>query len=69
VSDAIERNSDGYANLTLMFNNSDGTTDCISAAEFTQNAENDIFYNPYGQRVKSDVKGIVIHNGRKMINK
>ena len=69
VSDAIERNSDGYANLTLMFNNSDGTTDNVSAAEFTRNAESDIFYNPYGQRVKADAKGIVIRNGHKYVNK
>jgi hypothetical protein len=69
VSDAIERNSDSYANLTLMFNNSDGTTDNVSAAEFTRNAESDIFYNPYGQRVKADAKGIVIRNGHKYVNK
>ena len=69
VSDAIERNSDGFANLTLMFSNSDGTTDKVSAAEFTQNAESDIFYNPYGQRVKANAKGIVISNGKKKVNR
>lgn len=69
VSDAIERNrdSEGNANLTMVFNNSDGTTDKVSAAEFTRNAESDIFYNPYGQRVKGDTKGIVIHNGKKIL--
>ncbi len=71
VSDAIEsnRNSDGNANLTLVFNNSDGTTDKINATEFTRNAENDIFYNPYGQRVKSDTRGIVVSNRRKYVIK
>ena len=69
VSDAIEHNSGGFANLTLMFNNSDGTTDKVSAVEFTRNAESDIFYNPYGQRVKADAKGIVISNGKKKINR
>ena len=69
VSDAIEHNSGGYANLTLMFNNSDGTTDKVSALEFTMNSESDIFYNPYGQRVKADAKGIVISNGKKKINR
>ena len=69
VSDAIEHNSDGYANLTLVFNNSDGTTDKVSAAEFTRNAESDIFYSPCGQRVDAGTKGIVISNGRKYVNK
>ena len=69
VSDAIERNSDGYANLSLMFSNSDGSTDKVTATEFIRNAESDIFYNPYGQRVKADAKGIVIHNGHKRVNK
>ena len=58
-----------YANLTMVFNNSDGTTDKVSAAEFTRNAESDIFYNPYGQRVKADAKGIVISNGKKKFNR
>ena len=69
VSDAIEHNSDGFANLTMVFNNSDGTTDKVSVAEFTRNAEDDIFYNPYGQQVKADSKGIVISGGRKYFNK
>ena len=71
VSDAIERNRDsnGFANLTMVFNNSDGTTDKVSLAEFTRNAEDDIFYNPYGQQVKADSKGIVISGGRKYFNK
>ena len=69
MSDAIEHNSGGYANLTLMFSNSDGTTDKVSAVEFTKNAESDIFYNPYGQRVKADAKGIVISNGKKKVNR
>ena len=71
VSDAIEKGAspDGYANLTMVFSNSDGTTDRVSAAEFTRNAESDIFYNPMGQRVKADAKGIVIHNGIKRANR
>ena len=69
VSDAIEHHSDGYANLSLMFNNSDGSTDKVSAAEFTRKAESDIFYNPYGQRVKANAKGIVISNGKKVFNR
>ena len=71
VSDAIERNRDsnGFTNLTLVFDNADGTTDRVSAVEFTQNAESDIFYNPMGQRVKADAKGIVISNGKKKINR
>ena len=71
VSDAIERNRDsnGFANLTLVFDNADGTTDRVSAVEFTRNAESDIFYNPYGQRVKADAKGIVISNGKKIFNR
>ena len=31
--------------------------------------EDDIFYNPYGQQVKADSKGIVISGGRKYVNK
>ena len=69
VSDAIEHNGDGFANLTMVFNNSDGTTDKVSVAEFTRNAEDDIFYNPYGQQVKADSKGIVISGGKKYFNK
>ena len=70
---AIERNKDSdsedFADLTLVFDNADGTTDKVSAVEFTRNAESDIFYNPYGQRVKSNAKGIVISNGVKRFNK
>jgi putative protease len=62
-------NGDGFANLTMVFNNSDGTTDKVSVAEFTRNAEDDIFYNPYGQQVKADSKGIVISGGKKYFNK
>ena len=73
VSDAIERNKDAesedFADLTFVFENADGTTDKVSAVEFTRNAESDIFYNPHGQRVKGDAKGIVIHDGRKVVNK
>lgn len=71
VSDAIERNRDsnGFADLTLVFDNADGTTDKVSSVEFTRNAESDIFYNPYGQRVKADAKGIVISNGKKKVNR
>ena len=35
----------------------------------TRNAESNIFYNPYGQRVKADTKGIVISNGKKRVNR
>ena len=71
VSDAIEGNTDaeGNANLTFVFNNADGTTDKVSSVEFNRNCESDIFYNPYGQRVNANTKGIVINNGRKFINK
>ena len=71
VSDTIEQvtDEDGNANLTFIFNNADGTTDKVSSIEFSQNAESDIFYNPYGQRVNANTKGIVIHNGKKTINK
>ena len=71
VSEAIEgtADSEGNVNLTFMFNNSDGSTDKISSVEFMRNAESDIFYNPYGQRVSKDTKGIVINNGKKFVNK
>ena len=72
VSDAIERNKDSeddFADLTLVFDNADETTDKVSAVEFTRNAESNIFYNPYGQRVKADAKGIVISNGKKRVNR
>ena len=71
VSDAIERNmnSDNYANLTLVFSNSDGTTDHVSVAEFNRRSESDIFYNPMGQRVNPNAKGIVIKNGKKIVNR
>ena len=71
VSDAIETDVDaeGNANLTFVFNNADGTTDKVSSVEFHLNAESDIFYNPYGQRVSKNTKGIVINNGRKYVNK
>ena len=71
VSDAVERitDEDGNANLTFVFNNADGTTDKVSSVEFNRNCESDIFYNPYGQRVNADTKGIVIKNGKKYVNK
>ena len=71
VSSAIEGETDmeGNANLTLVFNNADGTTDKVSSVEFKRNSESDIFYNPYGQRVNATTKGIVISNGKKTINK
>ena len=73
MSDAIERNKDSdsedFADLTFVFENVDGTTDRVSAVEFTRNAEGGFFFNPYGQRVKSNAKGIVISNGRKVFNR
>ena len=71
VSDAIERNTDedGYANLTLVFENADGTTDNTSAVEFTRNSESDIFYNTMGQRVNGNTKGIIISKGHKRVNR
>jgi hypothetical protein len=71
TSDAIEQDTDedGNANLTFIFNNADGSTDKVSSIEFFRNAESDIFYNPYGQRVSPNTKGIVIHNGKKIVNK
>ena len=71
VSAAIEGNTDaeGNANLTFVFNNADGTTDKVSSVEFNRNCESDIFYNPYGQRVNANTKGIVINNGKKYVNK
>ena len=71
VSDAIEADTDaeGNANLTFMFQNADGTTTKVSSVEFARNSESDIFYNPYGQRVNANTKGIVINNGRKFVNK
>ena len=71
VSDAIERNTDadGNANLTFVFNNADGTTDKVSSVEFNRNSDSNIFYNLNGQRVSKNTKGIVINNGRKIINK
>ena len=71
VSDAIEADTDaeGNANLTFMFQNADGSTDKVSSIEFNQNSESDIFYNPYGQRVNANTKGIVINSGKKYVNK
>jgi hypothetical protein len=71
VSDAIEGETDaeGNANFTFEFNNADGSTDRISSIEFHRNSESDIFFNPYGQRVNANAKGIVINNGKKYINK
>jgi hypothetical protein len=71
VSDAIERNTDedGYANLMLVFENADGTTDNISVAEFTRNADSDIFYNTMGQKVNGNAKGIIISKGHKRVNR
>ena len=71
VSDEIERNkdSDDYANLTLVFSNSDGTTDHVSVAEFNRRSESDIVYNPMGQRVNPNARGIVIKNGKKIVNR
>ena len=71
VSDAIEGETDaeGNANFTFVFNNADGSTDHISSIEFHRNSDPDIFYNPYGQRVNANTKGIVINNGKKYINK
>ena len=71
VSAAIEGETDleGNTNLTFVFNNADGTTDKVSSVEFHRNSESDIFYNPYGQRVNANTKGIVINNGKKIINK
>ena len=71
VSDVIEGNTDedGYANLILVFENADGTTDNVSAVEFTRNAESDIFYNTIGQRVNGNAKGIIISKGHKRVNR
>ena len=71
VSDAIEGDTDaeGNANLTFVFQNADGTTDKVSSIEFNRNCESDIFYNPYGQHVSKNTKGIVINNGKKFVNK
>ena len=71
VSSAIEGDTDaqGNANLTFVFENADGTTDKVSAVEFNRNSESDIFYNPYGQRVSKNTKGIVINNGKKTVNR
>ena len=71
VSDAIEGDTDaeGNANLTFVFSNADGSTDKVSSIEFNQNCESDIFYNPYGQRVNANTKGIVINSGKKRVNK
>lgn len=69
VSDAVERNSQGEANLTLIFENADGTTDHISSTEFTQKSESDLFFNPIGQRVNSNAKGIIISKGHKRVNR
>ena len=71
VSDAIETDVDaeGNANLTFVFQNADGTADKVSSVEFHRNCESDIFYNPYGQQVNANTKGIVINNGRKYVNK
>ena len=55
--------------FTLVFSNSDGTTDHVSAAEFTQNSESDIFYNTMGQKVNPNAKGIVIKNRKKIVNR
>ena len=71
VSSTIEGDTDaqGNANLTFVFQNADGTTDKVSSVEFHRNCESDIFYNPYGQRVNANTKGVVINNGRKFVNK
>ena len=71
VSDAIEGDTDaeGNANLTFVFSNADGTTTKVSSVEFARNSESDIFYNPYGQRVNANTKGIVINSGKKRVNK
>lgn len=71
VSDAIEGNpeAEGNADFTMVFENADGIATTITVAEFKQNTGNDIFYNPMGQRVKSDAKGIVISNGKKKFNR
>ena len=71
VSAAIEGDTDaeGNANLTFVFQNADGTADKVSSVEFHRNCESYIFYNPYGQHVNANTKGIVINNGRKYVNK
>ena len=71
VSAAIEGDTDaeGNANLTFVFQNADGSTDNVSSVEFNRTCESDIFYNPYGQQVSKNTKGIVINNGRKFVNK
>jgi hypothetical protein len=65
VSYSIETDNQFFAALF----GADGTTDKVSSVEFKRNCELDIFYNPYGQRVKANTKGIVISNGKKTINK
>ena len=69
VSDAVELNSHGEANLTLIFENANGTTDHISSAEVTQKTESDLFFNPIGQRVNGNAKGIIISKGHKRVNR
>ena len=69
VSDGVERNSQGEANLTLIFENADGTTDYISSTEFTQKSESGLFYSSMGQRVNGNAKGIIVYKGHKRINR
>lgn len=59
---SVESNSKAYT-----FNIADNTT-AINSIE-TANSENAVSYNVAGQRVNANVKGIIIKNGRKFINK
>ena len=54
------------ANLTMQFTNTDGTTEIINYAEFYNDCD-DGNYDLQGRKVYDNTKGIVIHNGKKII--
>jgi|GEM_PF-2923356 len=55
--------------LTFTFNYADGTTKIVSAEQFAEQFGSDAIYNLQGQKVTDSYKGVIIKNGKKILNK
>ena len=55
--------------LTFTFNFADSTTKIVSAEKFAEQFDGDVIYNLQGQKVTDSYKGVVIKNGKKILNK
>lgn len=57
------------ANITMTFNDTDGSTDSISLEEFVNQCDEGYTYDVSGRPVNKSHKGVIIENGRKIIKR